>query len=116
MPTVKKANQNRVAYLFFAPWLVGLILLTAAPILGSLYLSFTDFDLLTAPRWAGLDNYRRFAADPHLLDSVRVTSGYVLVSVPLVIACALVVAAFLSGGRRGLGAYRSAYYLPSILG
>jgi len=111
-----KRKENSVAYLFLAPWLAGLVLLTAGPILGSLYLSFTDFDLLTAPRWAGLDNYRRFASDPHLLNSLRVTTVYVLVSVPLVIAAALVMAALLSGGRRGLGAYRSAYYLPSILG
>jgi pectin-derived oligosaccharide transport system permease protein len=114
--TVNKPNENRVAYLFLAPWFVGLFLLTAGPILASLYLSFTDFDLLTAPRWTGLSNYRRFAADPHFHNAVRVTFVYVVVSVPLVIAFALAVAALLSGGRRGMGAYRSAFYLPSLLG
>jgi multiple sugar transport system permease protein len=112
----RKPTDNRVAYLFLAPWLVGLFLLTAGPILVSLYLSFTDFDLLTAPRWAGAANYRRLASDPHFQNALRVTFVYVLVSVPLVIAFALAVAALLSGGRRGLGVYRSVYYLPSLLG
>jgi multiple sugar transport system permease protein len=112
----RKPNENRIAYLFLAPWFAGLLLLTAGPILASLYLSFTDFDLLTPPRWTGLDNYRQFAADPHFHNALRVTLVYVLVSVPLVVAVALVIAAVLSGGRRGLAAYRTAYYLPSLLG
>src|SRR6266498_3944333 len=114
--TVKRPKENLVAYLFLAPWFAGLLLLTAGPILASLYLSFTDFDLLTAPRWTGVDNYRRFASDPHFHNALRVTFVYVFVSVPLVVASALVVAVLLSGRRRGSGAYRSAYYLPSLLG
>jgi len=114
--TVKRPKENLVAYLFLAPWFAGLLLLTAGPILASLYLSFTDFDLLTAPRWTGVDNYRRFAWDPHFHNALRVTFVYVFVSVPLVVASALVVAVLLSGRRRGSGAYRSAYYLPSLLG
>jgi multiple sugar transport system permease protein len=114
--TVRKPGETRVAYLFLAPWFVGLFLLTAGPILASLYLSFTDFDLLTAPRWTGLANYGRFTTDPHLHTAVRVTFVYVVVSVPLVIVFALAVAALLSGGHRGTGVYRSACYLPSLLG
>jgi multiple sugar transport system permease protein len=111
-----RPRENRVAYLFLAPWLAGLLLLTAGPMLVSLYLSFTHFDLLTAPRWTGLDNYRRFASDRHFQNAVRVTFVYVLVSVPLTVGFALVVAALLNGRGRGLGAYRAAYYLPSLLG
>ena len=108
--------ENRVAYLFLAPWFLGLLVLTAGPMLASLYLSFTDFDLLTEPRWAGVANYRRFASDPHFANAVRATLVYVLVSVPLTVGFALLVAAALAGRRRGLGAYRAAYYLPSLLG
>jgi multiple sugar transport system permease protein len=111
-----KRRENRAAYLFLAPWLAGLLLLTAGPMLVSLYLSFTDFDLLTAPRWTGADNYRQFASDGHFQNAVRVTFVYVLVSVPLAVGFALVVAALLAGHRRGVGAYRAAYYLPSLLG
>jgi len=111
-----RGRENRVAYLFLAPWLLGLLLLTAGPMLASLYLSFTDFDLLTPPKWTGMANYRRFAADPHFANAVRVTFVYVLVSVPLTVAFALAVAALLAGRHRGVGAYRAAYYLPSLLG
>jgi multiple sugar transport system permease protein len=111
-----RRRENRVAYLFLAPWLLGLVLLTAGPMLASLYLSFTDFDLLTPPRWAGTANYQRFAADPHLGNAVRVTFVYVLGSVPLTVGFALAVAVLLTGRVRGVGAYRAAYYLPSLLG
>ncbi len=111
-----RRREDRAAYLFLAPWFVGLVVLTAGPMLASLYLSMTDFDLLTAPRWVGWDNYRRLVDDPHYASAVRVTFVYVVVSVPLVIGFALLVAAALSGRRRGAGAYRAAYYLPSLLG
>jgi multiple sugar transport system permease protein len=112
----RKRGDDRVAYLFLAPWLVGLLVLTAGPILASLYLSMTDFDLLTAPRWVGWSNYRHLADDPHYAKALQVTLVYVVVSVPLVIAFALLVAAVLGGRRRGAGLYRAAYYLPSLLG
>jgi multiple sugar transport system permease protein len=110
---VSRRPENGAAYLFLAPWLTGLLLLTAGPVLASLYLSFTDFDLLTRPRWAGLANYRAFADDPHFGNAVRVTFVYVVVSVPLTIAVALAVAVAL---HKRHGAYRAAYYLPSLLG
>jgi multiple sugar transport system permease protein len=113
---VKRRAENATAYLFLAPWFVGLLVLTVGPMLASLYLSFTDFDLLTPPRWAGAANYREFAADPHFADAVRVTFTYVLVSVPLTVGVALAVAAALHGRYRGVGGYRAAYYLPSMLG
>lgn len=111
-----RRNDNRVAYLFLAPWFVGLFVLTMGPMLASLYLSFTDFDLLTAPDWVGFDNYRGFASDGHYHNAVRVTFIYVIISVPLSVFFALLVAAMLSGNRRGLGWYRSVYYLPSLMG
>jgi multiple sugar transport system permease protein len=112
----RRRGDDRAAYLFLAPWFVGMFALTVGPILVSLYLSMTDFDLLTAPRWVGWDNYRRLAADPHYTSALKVTFVYVVVSVPLVIGFALLVAAALAGRRRGAGAYRAAYYLPSLLG
>jgi len=100
-----------------APWFVGIIVLTLGPILASLYLSFTNFDLFTSPRWAGLSNYTHmFTADPRYVKSVVVTFTYVLISVPLKLAVALSLALLLNRGIRGLGLYRSVYYLPSLLG
>ncbi|MGW0195226.1 carbohydrate ABC transporter permease [Nonomuraea sp. NPDC003201] len=109
--------EGRAAYLFLLPWFAGLLLLTGGPILASLALSFTDFDLLTAPSFVGLDNYARMLTDdPHFVNAVRVTLIYVVFSVPLSGAFALLVAVLLNRPVRGIGIYRAAYYLPSLLG
>jgi multiple sugar transport system permease protein len=106
-----------VAYLFLSPWVSGALLLTIGPMLASLYLSFTDYDLFTTPEWVGLDNYRRlFADDPRFLSSVWVTLKYVLVSTPLKLAAALAVALLLNRASGAQGVYRSAFYAPSLLG
>jgi len=109
-------GDNKAALFFLAPWFLGLGLITVGPILASLYLSFTDYNLLQPAHWIGLDNYQRMANDPRLLNSLRVTFTYVFVSVPLQLAAALGLALVLNRGLRGLALYRSAYYLPSLLG
>src|SRR5699024_533611 len=96
---------------------IGLGLMTAGPMLASLALSFTDFNLLSAPSWVGLENYQRmFTQDPRFIKSIEVTTTYVLISVPLAVAVALLVAVLLNQKVRWLGFFRSAYYLPSLLG
>jgi multiple sugar transport system permease protein len=106
-----------IAYLFLSPWVAGALLLTLGPMLASLYLSFTDYDLFTAPRWVGLENYTRlFTEDPRYLDSIWVTLRYVLISTPLKLAAALAVALLLNRASRAQGFYRSAFYAPSLLG
>jgi multiple sugar transport system permease protein len=112
-----RAQQERAAYLFLSPWLIGLFCLTLGPTLASLYLSFTSFDLLQPPRWIGLDNYARMAFDdPRLGKALAVTFTYVLLSVPLKLAFALAIALVLDKGLRGLSLYRALLYLPSLLG
>lgn len=101
---------------FLGPWFAGLLFITIGPIAASGYLSFTDYSLLGAPQWIGLDNYTRMLDDPRLLQSLKVTFTYVLVSVPLQLAFALLLAMVLDKGIRGLALYRSVYYLPSLLG
>ena len=104
-------------YLFLAPWLAGFFLLTLGPTLVSLYLSFTDFDLLRSPQWVGAANYERiFTSDPKFWSSVAVTLTYVVLSVPLKLGFALAVAMWLNRGIAGLGIYRAIFYLPSLLG
>jgi len=91
--------------------------LTIGPALISLYLSFTDFNLLQAPHWVGDANYLRvFTADPKFLQSLRVTFFFVIFSVPLKLAFALAVAMLLNRGLKGLPIYRAIFYLPSLLG
>jgi multiple sugar transport system permease protein len=110
-------QRDAAGYLFLLPWLIGFFGLTLGPMVSSLYLSFTHFDLLTAPRWAGVDNYvRMFTADPKFATSMRVTMFFVIFSVPLKLAFALGVALLLNRGMKGLSFYRALFYLPSLLG
>ncbi|MCB7135327.1 carbohydrate ABC transporter permease [Cellulosimicrobium marinum] len=109
-------HDGRAAAVFLAPWFVGLVVITAGPMVASAYLSFTDYSLLAPPEWIGLDNYTRMFEDPRLLNSLAVTFRYVLVSVPLQLAAALGLALLLDRGLRGLSFYRSVFYLPSLLG
>jgi len=109
-------SQELAAHAFMSPWLIGLLLVTAAPMLASLYLSFTDYNIMSSPTFVGLDNFERMLGDQRFWSSARVTTVYVLVSVPLQLAFALLLALILDRGLRGLSIYRSAYYLPSLLG
>ena len=85
--------------------------------IASLYLSFTDYRLIEAPEWIGFTNYvHMFTEDPRFLDAVTVTAVYVFVGVPLQLLVAFTLALLLDRGVRGLALYRSAFYLPSILG
>ena len=82
-------RDNVAAYLFLSPWLVGLFVITIGPMLASLYLAFTDYNLIQAPEWIGFDNFARMLSDPRLHNSLQVTFTYVFVSVPLQLGLAL---------------------------
>jgi len=110
-------RESVAGYLFLAPWLIGFFGLTLGPALISLYLSFTDYDLLSNPRWVGAANYVRIAtSDPKFSAAMHVTFLYVALSVPLKLAVALLVAMMLNRGLRGLPLYRAIFYLPSLIG
>ena len=122
LPRVKEKNRDNLAgYLFLAPWLVGLVVFTLGPMVASLYLSFTDYNLLKSPLknppdFIGVDNYLKMFQDDAFWNSFRVTVVYVVTSVPLQLALALALALLLDRGMRGLSFYRSVFYLPSLLG
>jgi multiple sugar transport system permease protein len=109
-------RSNLTAYLFLAPWILGLLLITIGPMAASLFLGFTDYNLLQPPEWVGLDNFVRMLSDERLHNALRVTFTYVLVSVPLQLTLALLLAVLLDRGVRGMAFYRSIFYLPSLLG
>lgn len=112
----KRHKHNLAGYGFLAPWLIGLFAFTLIPMVYSLYLSLTKFNLLTAPQWTGFDNYVRLFSDERYLQSIKVTLLYVVASVPLKLAAALLVAVALNRGLKALGFYRATFYLPSLLG
>ena len=110
-------GRDRAGYMFLLPWLTGFFALTLGPVVASLYLSFTDFDLLRDPRWIGLENYARIAtSDPKFSAAMRVTFLYVALAVPFKLIFALAVAMILNRGIAGLPLYRAMFYLPSLLG
>ncbi|MEU7841002.1 sugar ABC transporter permease [Micromonospora sp. NPDC049114] len=113
-------SEGLAGYVFLSPWLIGLMGVTAVPMLLSLYLSFTNYDILTPfseVEWVGFANYERmFTADPSYWHAVRVTLTFALVAVPLKLAAALGVALLLNRAWRGVGLFRGLFYLPSLLG
>jgi len=108
--------ENKAGYLFLLPWLLGLLVITIGPMIASLFLSFTKYNLLSPPKFTGFANFVRMFEDERLAKSLEVTFIYVFVSVPLQLALALLLAVILDRGLRGLALYRSIFYLPSLLG
>ncbi len=114
---IYKKTDNLAAYLLLTPWLVGFIGMWLIPMFISIYYSFTDFNLLNTPSFIGLSNYIRvFTQDDTFYQALKVTFTYVLVLVPLRLAFALFIAMLLNKKHRGLGLYRTFYYVPSIIG
>ncbi|HXL01560.1 MAG TPA: sugar ABC transporter permease [Candidatus Atribacteria bacterium] len=113
---MRKYIYNREGYAFLTPWLLGFILFTAIPMILSFYFSFTQYDVLTPPKWVGLRNYIDMANDPRVHKSLQVTFTYVGLGVPLQIIFALFVAILLNRDRPGIRTYRAIYYLPSLFG
>ncbi len=110
-------SDNMAGYIFISPWLLGFFLFTLLPVVASFYFSFTDYDLLSAPTFAGIRNYiDMFARDATFWKSLWITFYFVLASVPLRLIFALAVAMLLTYKTRMSGVYRTVFYIPSIVG
>jgi multiple sugar transport system permease protein len=103
-------------YVFVSPWIVGLVVFTAGPILASLYLSFNDYAIIAPPQWTGIANFRKaFVEDDLFWKSLANTAYYVGIGVPLRVVFAFLLATLLNAEIRGRLFYRIAYYMPSII-
>ncbi|HMZ53066.1 MAG TPA: sugar ABC transporter permease, partial [Candidatus Sumerlaeota bacterium] len=103
-------------YLFISPAILYLLFLAVGPIIASLLISFTAWDVLTPPQWVGLDNYREmFFEDPLFWKSLWNTTYFTLIVVPLATILPLLVAMLLNAKVRGQGFFRTFFYLPSIV-
>jgi multiple sugar transport system permease protein len=102
-------------YLFMAPAVLGFLLFTLLPMLASLWLGFTEYDLLSAPQWIGLGNYITMFADPFFWQSLRVTAVYALFSLPLGLAAALGVALLMNQRVPAIALWRTIYVVPSVI-
>jgi multiple sugar transport system permease protein len=108
------ASEERWGYLFVAPVVVGLTILSAGPILASLAISLSDWDLLTAPGFVGLDNFARLVEDRRFASALRNTVFYVVASVPIGMVIALGLAVALNRAIAGISLIRTMYFLPLV--
>jgi multiple sugar transport system permease protein len=99
-----------------SPWLIGIVILGIIPIFSSLYFAFTDYNMLSTPKWIGMKNFVQMFQDTMFLRSLRVTFTYVFLGVPLSLCMAMVVALALVNPFKGIGPLRAIFYLPSLLG
>jgi multiple sugar transport system permease protein len=109
-----RSGEGRWVLLFLAPTLIGLAVLSAGPILATLAISLTKWDLLTPAQFVGLDNYAKLLEDDRFLRALQNTVFYTLVSVPLGLALALGLASALNQQIRGIAWIRTAYFLPLV--
>lgn len=109
------SEETRAAWLMLSPWVIGFLIFTAFPVGASLYFSFTKYDVVSSPKWVGLDNYRRlFTRDDLFPVSIRNSLIYTAMYVPLHTALALFVALLLHHARYCRGIFRTLFYLPAM--
>ncbi|MGC3961817.1 MAG: sugar ABC transporter permease [Rhodocyclaceae bacterium] len=110
-------ENKKLGFLFVLPFLLGVLLFKLFPFVTSLALSFTEYDIINPPVYIGVENYQElFQNDPLFRQSLGVTLMFVLIGVPLRVGFALFIAHVLNFKLRGINFFRSAFYLPSILG
>lgn len=110
-----QAREAIVCYIFMLPAILGLLLFTVGPMIVSLYLSFTDYDVLGSATWIGLDNYRKLFGEALFWKSLRVSAVYSVVSVPAGLVFALGLAVLLNQKMPGVYVFRSVFYLPTVI-
>lgn len=119
----RQIKDNVSSYVFLLPWLIGFFVLTIYPMIYSLYLSFTQYNMIQTPRWIGFRNYfvmfagnDDFPRDERFLNSLFVTLRFVFISVPAKLVFALAVAMLMNQKLKAIPFYRTVYYIPTLLG
>lgn len=109
-----RARELGAAMGFISPWIVGMIALTAGPILFSVVFSFTRYDVLSPARAVGWQNYREVLSDPVFYLSL-LNTAFMVIGIPIGMAVSLAIAMLLNHSLRGIGLYRAAFYLPVVM-
>lgn len=114
---IKLSQREAIwAYILISPWLIGFILFTAGPMVASLGLSLTHYDIVSSPQFVGLANYvKMFAGDPKFWHSLKVTLTYAIVAIPLGLVAGLALALLLNAKVPGIAVWRTVYYMPSVV-
>ncbi|HEX5828126.1 MAG TPA: sugar ABC transporter permease [Candidatus Limnocylindrales bacterium] len=108
------SDETRWGYLFLLPWIIGFVVFTAGPMLASLYLSFTRYNVIRPPQMVGIRNYELLLDDRRIPLSLANTAFYAALHVPLVIIISLLLAMMLLRVGRASGVFRTAFYLPNV--
>lgn len=111
-----KLLAENIGFVFVLPWLIGFLLFKVYPFVSSLYYSFTNYDLFAGITKTGLMNYKNIFTDEDIVRAFLVTFKYAIFDVPLKLAFALFIAYILNFKLKGVNFFRTAYYIPSILG
>jgi multiple sugar transport system permease protein len=108
-------RRRRLVLALMSPWIVGFLVFIAYPLVMSVYLSFTHYDLLNAPRWVGTANYRyMFGTDEQFFPAIKNTLWIIVVGVPLQVLFAFGIAVMLTRAKHGVGFFRTVFYLPAL--
>lgn len=109
-------KNSKMGLLYILPWLLGMIFLTLYPFINALIISFTDYNLIREPSFIGWANYTSLFKDEDFLGTLAATLKYTVLTVPLQLAFALFIAYILNFKLKGINFFRTAYYVPSLLG
>ena len=108
-------NEAKWFWIFISPWVIGFVFFRGLPILASMFLSFTKYNVASRPEWIGLTNYVNLFNDQIFFKSLQVSATYTFASVPLGLVCALMLAMLLNQKVPFLGVFRTLYYMPSLI-
>jgi multiple sugar transport system permease protein len=108
-------KEERAFWVFISPWAIGFLLFTGGPIIASLFLSFTNYDVISSPNFIGLDNYKTLFTDRLFYKSLSVTTYYAVLAVPFTIISSLLLAVLLNQKIKGQAFFRTLYYTPTIV-
>lgn len=109
-------RKSKMGLVYILPWLIGMVFLTLYPFINALVISFTDYNLVREPNFIGLANYTKLFQDEDFLSTLTATLKYTVITVPLQLAFALFIAYILNFKLKGINFFRTAYYIPSLLG
>ncbi len=111
-----RIRSHVAGWLCAAPWILGFLIFTLGPMLWSIYYSLTEYPLIRPPVWIGWENYRvMFQEDKFFYNSLRVTTVYAVVGVPLHLVSGFLMALLLNQKIRYIALWRTIYFLPSVV-
>ena len=114
--TPQERRDAKIGYLALSPWMVGFAIFFAFPILATFYFSLTQWTLVDAPVWIGLDNYvRMFTRDPLFVSSLKATTLFVALSLPLKLVLGLMLALLLNLKIPGMNVFRTVFFIPAVI-